>query len=184
MFRPFPLALTCAEEERSSRRSDLARARDGQNEEKTGSKRAWHITVHVLHKLPFIQNKPNVFLANRPVELIAKGCCECWSYTSTRVEKQMKEKPTENIENTCKCQRAKTAAGWEKMIPAGPVLVFHLALNYGTTGDNTDFKRPLDGPGKAFLKAFQNKLSWTRTFSYCQDMNHTWLQGEYSRWYT
>lgn len=45
----------------------------------------------------------------------------------------MKEKPTENIENTSKCQRATIVASWERT--ACPVLVFPLALTYGTVGD-------------------------------------------------
>lgn len=47
----------------------------------------------------------------------------------------MKEKPTENLENTSKCQRAKTVASGDRMTPACSVLVFHLAPTYGTTGD-------------------------------------------------
>lgn len=67
IFRPLPLAPTCAEEECGSNRVAHARAgdEDGQAGEKTCFEGTWHTITSVPCRLLFIQNKQNDVLLNK-----------------------------------------------------------------------------------------------------------------------
>lgn len=68
------------------------------------------------------------------------------------------------------------------MIPACPIVVFHLALTYSTTTDRTlTSTDPWMVLLKPFLRHFEIKMpGHARRF---QDLTHNWLQGGTSRGY-
>lgn len=67
IFRPLPLAPTCAEEECGSKRAALARAgeEDGQPAEKAHFEVTWHTILYVLCQLLFTENKQNDVLLSK-----------------------------------------------------------------------------------------------------------------------